>query len=107
MERKVKQFGLTRKELVAALVEDSIGYLTPRSAELHIEKCERGDNTCFCERCQWVFEGDLQKCLESATSRWKYLSEEKRQRVFNLVERISKLDSITQTTIGLMWPTMV
>lgn len=107
MERNIKEFGLTREELIAALVEDSIGYLIPKAVELHIQNWEGGDYTCFCERCQWVFEGDLQKCLESATSRWKYLSEEKRQRVFNLVERISKLDSITQTTIGLMWPTMV
>ena len=62
MEREIKELGLTREELIAALVEDSIGYLVPRSAELHIESWERGNDTCFCERCQWVFEGGLEKC---------------------------------------------
>ena len=107
MERKIKEFGLSREELIAALVEDSIGYLTPRAAELHIERWEGGDKACFCERCQWVFGGNLQKCLESAASRWEYLAEEKRQCLLDLVKRVSKLDSISQTTVGLMWPTMV
>lgn len=70
MEREIKEFGLSREELITALVEDSIGYLSPRTAELHIERWERGNDTCFCERRQWVFEGGLQKCLESAKRRW-------------------------------------
>ena len=107
MEGEIMEFGLTRKELIAALVEDSIGYLTPRSAELHIESWKGGDKACFCERCQWVFGGNLQKCLESAASRWEYLAEERRQHLLDLVERVSKLDSISQTTVGLTWPTMV
>ena len=107
MERGIEELGLSREELIAALVEDSIGYLTPRAAELHIERWERGDNTCFCERCQWVFGGDLQKCLESAASRWEYLAQERRQRLLNLIGRISKLDTVGQTTVGLTWPTMV
>jgi len=107
MERGIMEFGLTRKELMAALVEDSIGYLSPRAAELHIERWEGGDDACFCERCQWVFEGDLQKCLESARRRWEYLPMEKRERLLEVVGRVSKLDTVGQITVGLMWPTMV
>ena len=61
MEREIKEFGLSRKELIAALIEDSIGCLSARTAELHIERWERGDDTCLCETCQWVFEGELQE----------------------------------------------
>lgn len=107
MAREIMELDLTREETIAALIEDSIGYLAPRTAQLHIERWERGDSTCFCERCQWVFEDDLQKCLESAKSRWERLPREKREYLLNLVGKISELDPITQTTIGLMWPTMV
>ena len=106
MTRETVEFDLTREELTAALIEDSIGYLTPRTAQLHIERWERGDNTCFCERCQWVFKDDLQKCLESAKSRWERLPRKKRERLLDLVREIAKLDPVTQTTVGLMWPTM-
>lgn len=105
MERKIEGFGLTREELIAALVEDSIGYLSPRAAELHIESWERDEDSCHCERCYTVFETDLQECLESAKRRWGYLTEEKRQRLLKVIGEVSKLDSIDQVTVGLMWPT--
>lgn len=106
MERNIEGFGLSREELIAALVEDSIGYLSPKAAELHIASWETGDDTCFCERCQWAFEGHLQKCLESAKRRWEHLTEEKRQHLLKAVEQVSRLDDVGQTTVGLMWPTM-
>lgn len=107
MTREITQLSLTREELRAALVEDSIGYLTPRSAELHIERWEQGDERCFCERCAHVFKDDLQRCIESAASRWDYLSEEKQKKLLDVVEKISRLDDIGQMTVSLMWPTSV
>jgi len=38
MERDIIEFGLATAQLTAALVEDSIGYATPQSAELHIQE---------------------------------------------------------------------
>lgn len=107
MAREIQEFGLTRVELIAALVEDSIGYLVPLSAELHINEWERGQDTCFCERCLWVFKGDLQRCLAGAARRWRDLPEEKRQHLLNQVEQIARLDAISQSTVGLMWPTLI
>lgn len=106
MTREVSELGLTREELLAALIEDSIGYLTPLTAQRHIESWERGDEECFCERCLFVFEGDLQKCLETAARHWGYLSQERRQRLLDVVEKISTLGEMGQLTVSMMWPTM-
>ena len=43
MEREMTMLGLTRGELVAALVDDSLGYLNPRGAELHVQEGQRGE----------------------------------------------------------------
>lgn len=107
MERGIEEFDLTREEMIAALVEDSIGYLSPRGAELHIRSWERGEEACHCERCCAVFECELEKCLESAKRRWEHLTEEKRGRLLKIVEQVSKLEAVDQATVGLMWPTMV
>lgn len=106
MKRGHTLFDLTREELIAALVEDSIGYLSPRAAELHIDKWERGEKTCCCERCYSVFQTDLHACLKSATTHWQELGAERKRRTVKLVERVSKLDAVSQATAGLMYPTM-
>lgn len=107
MKREVEKFGLTREEMMAALVEDSIGYLSTKAAELHIQSWERGQDACHCERCYTVFECDLEECLASAKRRWEHLPEEKRQRLLEIVAQVAKLDAVGQITVGLMWPTEV
>ncbi len=106
-KRDHSQFGLERAEIIAALVEDSIGYLSPAAAELHLERWKRGQDVCYCERCYSVFSGDLNACLLSAKKHWQYLGREKRQRLLGLVKQIETLDPIGQMTVGLMYPTMV
>lgn len=105
--REVEQTGLSRAELVAALMEDSIGYLTPRSAEVHIKDWERGEKECFCERCLHVFKGDLQNCVRQAATRWQeFVPEERQEQLLERVGKISELDEMDQLAVGLMWPTM-
>jgi hypothetical protein len=105
--RNIDKFALTRAALIAALMEDSIGYLVPVSADLHIKEWERGETTCFCERCVYVFNGDLRQCVEHAARRWlEDLPEDRRQPLLERVEQISKLDEVSQTTAGLLWPTL-
>lgn len=106
MTRSIDEFGLSREELIAALMEDSIGYLTPQRAERHIARWEAGEDTCYCERCVAVFQRDLPACLERAVLVWEYLSGEKRQRLLEVVGEIAELDTMTQQTISLLWPTM-
>src|SRR5665811_1406144 len=45
--------------LVAAMVEGSIGYHTPKHAEILIEKALRGETVDWCERCDACFGRDL------------------------------------------------
>lgn len=106
MARSIDEFGLTREELIAALMEDSIGYLTPQRAERHIKRWEDGEDTCHCERCVAMFQHDLQACLERAVLMWEHLSEDKRQHLLEVVGEIAELDTMSQQTISLLWPTM-
>lgn len=105
-KRPHSQFGLERAEIIAALVDDSTGYLSPAAAELHLEKWERGQDGCCCERCYSVFSGDLNACLLSAKKHWQYLGLEERRRLLGLVKQMETLDPIGQTTAGLMYRTM-
>jgi hypothetical protein len=45
--------------LVAAMVEGSIGYHTPRHAEILIERAISGETKDWCERCYACFGRDL------------------------------------------------
>lgn len=101
------EFGLSREELIAALVEDSIGYLSPLTAERHIQDWEMGVRRCACERCLWVFAGDLRKCLEGAARHWGYLPEARKEGLLKVVRAASQLDLATQVSVGLLWPTAV
>lgn len=104
--REIEEFGVPRQELTAALIDHSIGYLTPITAERHIQHWERGDTECYCERCYAVYQDDLVKCVQAAAEYWPHLSEERREHLLELVEQISELDDIGQITASMMWPTM-
>jgi len=95
--------------LVAAMVEGSIGYHSPKHAKRLIEEALSGQTKDYCECCSACFGSDLLAMIDSDIKRMKYLEEEspKRfQRVIDAVEQISNLSTEGQTIAGLMYPTM-
>jgi hypothetical protein len=50
--------------LVAALIEGSIGFHSPKHAKILIERAVAGEVKDYCERCVACFNCDLMKMIE-------------------------------------------
>ena len=58
------------KELIAAIIDDSIGYASPTHAAKHVREFRDGEDAAFCERGAAVFDNDLDALIESARAHW-------------------------------------
>ncbi len=95
--------------LVAAMVEGSIGYHSPKHARHIIEEALEGQTKDYCERCMACYGCDLFKMIESDVRDIEYLEEKvpkKYARVMEVVKAISGMDAEGQQCAGLMYPTM-
>ena len=95
--------------LVAAMVEGSIGYHTPRHAEVVIESALSGKTKDYCERCDACFRTDLFEMINYDVGLMLRLEDrdpEKVTRLIGTVKMISGMNSEAQTTISLAYPTM-
>ncbi|CAG0971052.1 MAG: hypothetical protein OIN86_10240 [Candidatus Methanoperedens sp.] len=95
--------------LIAAMVEGSIGYHSPKHAKRIIEEALEGKTQDYCERCMACYGSDLFKMIESDIRDMEYLEEKvpsRYQKVIETVKAISSLDAEGQQTAGLMYPTM-
>lgn len=98
--------GMTREDLIAALVDHSIGYLDYTTASNHIRDWEAGRLHCYCEGCIYSFKSDLNARIQSAISYWNMLPEERKNYLRALVDKMPK-DTEGAMTFGAMYPTMV
>jgi hypothetical protein len=95
--------------LIAAMVEGSIGYHSPKHAKRLIEDALNGQINDYCERCMACYGCDLLKMIESDIRDMKCLEEHvptKFQRVIEAVKQITGLSAEDQVVVGLMYPTM-
>ena len=95
--------------LVAAMVEGSIGYHTPRHAEVLIEKALRGETVDWCERCDACFKRDLFEMINYDIRHMLFLEDRnsaKANRLVETVKIISTMGSEAQLSVSLAYPTM-
>ncbi len=95
--------------LIAALVEGSIGYHTPRHAARLIERALNGETKDHCERCDAMFKDDLLKMISHDVRCLSYLESnipDKYNRIIKAVGLISQFDDEHQTSFSMLYPTM-
>ncbi len=94
--------------LIAAMVEGSIGYHSPKHAALLISRALEGETKDYCDRCSACFSEDLMKMISFDIINMKHLEEhvpERYAKVMEVVEQIKKLDDEGQSLASLMYPT--
>ena len=112
---------LTRQELenllnekgeawaIAALIDGSIGYYSADSARLALRNFAEGADECWSERAMACFEGSMLKMLSHDLGGMLLIEQrcpEKARKLVALGRHLLALDSIDQTTVGLVWPTL-
>ncbi|MDW7727994.1 MAG: hypothetical protein SCH70_12970 [Candidatus Methanoperedens sp.] len=95
--------------MVAAMIHGSIGYHTPEHAKRIIARFRAGNTRDTCERCDACFRTDLLEMMDcdiQTFKRYWELAPEKAKNLISFTEKVCKLDSQHQETIGLLFPTM-
>lgn len=95
--------------VVAAMVEGSIGYHTPRHARLLIKRFREGEREDWCERCLAVFKRNLVRMIYHDIRVFESLEKrdpEKAKRIIELVKKVEGLKPEEQIAVGLGYPTM-
>lgn len=95
--------------LIAAMVEGSIGYHSPKHARHIIQEALEGQTRDYCERCMACYNCDLIKMIESDIRDMEYLEQKvpkKYARVLETVKAIASMDAEGQQVAGLLYPTM-
>lgn len=91
--------------VVAAMVDGSIGYHTPRHAEILIERFRRGETLDYCERCTACFEDSLVNMMFRDIVRMEQLERERQARLVAWCEAVGKADSEIQGAWSMFYPT--
>jgi hypothetical protein len=91
--------------LVAAIIHGSMGYYTPLGAENLVNDCLRGERENYSERCSTCFHTDLEKEIMHDISAFEELSADKQRKLTQTIKEVRKMDSVSQTTFGLFYPT--
>ena len=95
--------------LVAALIEGSIGYHSPKHAKILIERAVAGEVKDYCERCVACFNCDLMKMIERDVEIFEHLESrdpQRSKRFVNFAKQIASLDEEGQSLVSLAYPTM-
>jgi len=95
--------------LVAALIEGSIGYHSPKHAKILIERAVAGDVKDYCERCVACFNCDLMKMIERDVEIFERLEardHKRSERIVSVAKQIANLDEEGQSLVSLAYPTM-
>jgi len=86
---------MSDEELIAAIMDDSIGYASPAHAQRHVQDYKEDEDTAYCERGAAVFDRDLNALIESARGHWLPIQEnnpEKAERLLETVEQWSEVE---------------
>ena len=95
--------------LVAALIEGSIGYHSPKHARILIECALAGEVKDYCERCVACFDCDLMKMIERDVEIFESLEArdpQRSERIVSVAKQIANLDEEGQSLVSLAYPTM-
>lgn len=106
VERFVKEKGLDW--LVAAMVEGSLGYHSPKHARVIIERALAGETKDYCERCMSSYGCDLFAMIEPDIRNMERLETRNPGRCGDIVrdvKRMAGMNAEEQQIAGLMYPT--
>jgi hypothetical protein len=95
--------------LIAALIEGSIGYHSPKHAKILIERAVAGETKDYCERCMACFNCDLMKMIERDVEIFERLEArdtQRSERIVSVAKQIARLDEDGQSLVSLAYPTM-
>jgi hypothetical protein len=95
--------------LVAAMIEGSIGYHSPKHAKILINRAIAGDVKDYCECCMACFNCDLMKMIERDVEIFERLEArdpKRSERIISVVKQIASLDEEGQSLVSLAYPTM-
>ena len=81
---------MSDEELIAAIMDDSIGYASPTHAAKHVRDFREGGEKAFCERSQAVFQGDLDALIESARAHWLRIERGNPEKAEQLLETVEQ-----------------
>jgi hypothetical protein len=90
---------------IAAMVDGSIGYHTPRHAKILIERFRRGDRIDYCERCIACFDDNLVNMMFCDIVRMEQLEPERREKLIAFCESLSKASDEIQGAYSMLYPT--
>ena len=95
--------------LVAALIDGSIGYHSPKHAKILINRAIAGEAKDYCERCMACFNCDLMKMIERDVEIFERLEArdpQRSERIISVAKQIANLDEEGQSLVSLAYPTM-
>jgi hypothetical protein len=87
---------MSDKELIAAIVDDSIGYASPGHAAKHVEDFREDGETAYCERGAAVFDRDLDALIESARAHWLPIQENNPEKAEGLLETVEQWQEVEE-----------
>jgi hypothetical protein len=82
--------------LMAAMVEGSIGYHTPRHAEILIKKALRGETVDWCERCDACFKRDLFEMINYDIRTMLFLENRDAAKASRLVDTVKIISGMSR-----------
>jgi hypothetical protein len=103
---------MSDEELIAAIMDASIGYASSAHTEKHVRDYREGGDTAYCERAAAVFYRDLDALIESARAHWRPIQEnnpEKAEQPLETVEQWKEVDEqeapAASMGISVLYPT--
>ena len=94
--------------LIAAMIEGSIGYHSPKHAKILINRAIAGEVKDYCERCVACFNCDLMKMIERDVEIFERLEArdlQRSERIVSVAKQIASLDEEGQSLVSLAYPT--
>jgi hypothetical protein len=108
VERLVKEKGLDW--LIAAMVEGSLGYHSPKHARMVIERALAGETKDYCERCMSSYGTDLLAMIEIDVRNMERLEARNPGRCGDIVRDVGRMAGMSaeeQQIAGLMYPSVI
>ncbi|WP_188788225.1 hypothetical protein [Halobellus salinus] len=103
---------MSDKELIAAIVDDSIGYASPAHAAKHVKDFRQDGSAAYCERGAAVFNRDLDSLIESARGHWVSIEQGNPEKAEQLLETVEQWQEVEEQEgpmasmgISVVWPT--
>jgi len=103
---------MSDEELIAAIVDDSIGYASPTHAVKHVEDFKEGGETVYCERGAAVFDRELDALIESARAHWLRIEQGNPEKAEQLLETVKQWQEVEEQEgsmasmgISVLYPT--